>query len=213
MSKYIGSGVFVQSNETKDAKSRLWVAGGANLPSRFGAAAETLIAGITALGETGLVMRACSAIYETPCFPVGAGPDYVNLVAEFEVAEEATPEAVLARMHAVEARFGRERHARWAGRVLDLDLIAFEDRVCPDLATFTAWRNLPLEDQMRRAPDRLILPHPRLQDRGFVLIPFAEIAPGWRHPVSGETVAEMLENLPETEKTGVKRLGGVQIMP
>ena len=57
------------------------------------------------------------------------------------------------------------------------------------------WRDLAPADQSRLAPTTLILPHPRLQDRAFVLVPMADIAPDWRHPVLGLTVTEMLARL------------------
>ncbi|MFD2842150.1 2-amino-4-hydroxy-6-hydroxymethyldihydropteridine diphosphokinase [Paracoccus cavernae] len=82
------------------------------------------------------------------------------------------------------------------GAGIDLDLLALGGQVFPDEQGQTAWRDLPLEEQMRRAPEELILPHPRLQDRGFVLAPLAEVAPLWRHPIIGATVAEMLTALP-----------------
>ena len=88
-------------------------------------------------------------------------------------------------------------------RTLDLDLLALGDSVVPDEATQTAWRDLPAEEQPRRTPDRLILPHPRLQDRGFVLIPLADIAPDWRHPLTGQTVAQMRDALTPAQTAGI----------
>ena len=57
--------------------------------------------------------------------------------------------------------------------------------------------------QRVEAPDRLILPHPRLQDRAFVLIPLADICPGWRHPVTGASVSDMIAALPEADKEAI----------
>ena len=177
------------------------IALGANLPSEVGSPAQTLVAALARLGGQGLSLRAVSRFYRSPAFPAGSGPDYVNAAAV--VAGEMAPEAALEALHRVEESLGRVRSRRWEARKIDLDLIAAGAAVLPDRETFDAWRALPLEAQMREAPGRLVLPHPRLAERAFVLIPLAEIAPGWRHPVTGETVAAMAKRLPEAEKAAL----------
>lgn len=156
--------------------------------------AEVLGAALTALAENGIRVRRCSRFYRTPCFPAGAGPDYVNAAAVVDTALD--PAALLAVLHRIEADLGRERRTRWAARTVDLDLIAYGQRVLPDLAGYRAWLDLPTADQAVAAPDRLILPHPRMQDRGFVLIPMRDVAPDWTHPVLGRSVRQFCAALP-----------------
>lgn len=180
------------------------VALGANLRSGGRSPAETLRAALKAFENTGLVVQAVSRFYETPAFPRGSGPDYVNAAAVITGRE--SPDGMLMQLHSIEADFGRERVQRWGQRVLDLDLLAMGDRVRPDDAGQRFWRELPPERQATHAPDGIILPHPRLQDRAFVLIPLADIAPGWTHPLLGLTVTEMLNALPEADKKAVKPL-------
>ncbi|MBT8410706.1 MAG: 2-amino-4-hydroxy-6-hydroxymethyldihydropteridine diphosphokinase [Octadecabacter sp.] len=165
--------------------------------------AQTLRAAAARLGQVfGAVTL--SRLYRTPCFPAGAGPDFVN--AACAVQTDMQPEALLAQLHAIEAEFGRERTVRWGQRTLDLDLIACGDRILPDVATFRHWRDLPSHEQAEQAPDRLILPHPRLQDRAFVLVPLADIAAGWVHPDSGLTTAMMCDALPLADRAEVVAL-------
>jgi len=183
------------------ANNTFLIALGANLPSAVGLPAQTLTAALKKMAEQGLALIAVSRFYGSPAFPAGSGPDYVNACAV--VSADAMPEDVLARLHAIEEELGRVRTERWQARKIDLDLIAAGHIVLPDPEAQAAWRALPLERQMRETPTELILPHPRLQDRGFVLIPLAEIAPGWRHPATGRTVAEMAAGLPEAEKAAL----------
>lgn len=147
-----------------------------------------------------------SPLYRTPCFPAGAGPDYVNAAAVVTLRHNAAAPEVLEVLHDIEARFGRERHSRWAARTLDIDLLALGDEVWPDAATQSHWRGLPLADQARLAPEGLILPHPRMQDRAFVLVPLADVAPDWQHPLLGQSVSQMLATLPAADRDEVVRL-------
>ena len=179
------------------------VALGANLPNGGQLPAQTLRAALAALADAGLPPLRASRLFATPAFPAGTGPDYVNAAAWLRAAPGMTPDAILAALHAVERAFGRARAQRWGMRTLDLDLLAAGSVVLPDAATFARWRDLPPARQVQTAPETLVLPHPRLQDRAFVLVPLHDVAPRWRHPVSGLTVAAMLRALPAADRAAV----------
>lgn len=185
-------------------KNILLIALGANLPSAVGTPAQTLRHALVQMQQGGLHLQVVSRFYRAPAFPAGSGPDYVNAAAA--VSCDLAPERVLEILHRIETDLGRSREVRWASRGLDLDLLAAGDAVLPDAETQSRWRALPLEAQMRLWPEGLILPHPRLSERAFVLIPLAEVAPLWRHPLTGQTVAQMLAALPEAEKAAITPL-------
>lgn len=182
------------------------VALGANLPFDGLPAVATLRRALASLEHQGFEIYAQSAMYQTPCFPAGAGPDYVNAVVALRWPEKSDVASALERLHRVEAEFGRERAQRWGMRTLDLDLLAVGAQILPDVETLEAWMNLAPDSQRARAPEQLILPHPRIQDRAFVLVPLADVAPDWRHPVIGKTVLEMLEALPLADRMAIKPL-------
>lgn len=165
---------------------------------------NALNSAVTKIAESGESIKSVSKFYRTPCFPPGAGPDYVN--AAISLYTKRTPADLLATLHEVEGHFDRTREVRWGQRTMDLDLLAYEGDIIPDGATFDYWMNLPPETQVIRAPDQLILPHPRMHERAFVLVPLCDVAPDWRHPVLGQSVREMLSSLEKTALEEVKPL-------
>jgi 2-amino-4-hydroxy-6-hydroxymethyldihydropteridine diphosphokinase len=160
--------------------TKAFLALGSNLGDRL----ATLKGARQALNRRpGICVSAASAIYETE--PVG-GPDgqppYLNAVLEIQTRLPASDLLVAAL--AVEQQFGRRRQERWGARSLDVDLLFYGSE--------------------KHLTEDLVVPHPRLHLRAFVLIPLMDLAPDLIHPTLGKTVREMLSQLPFT--AGVRRL-------
>ncbi|HYB54933.1 MAG TPA: 2-amino-4-hydroxy-6-hydroxymethyldihydropteridine diphosphokinase [Alphaproteobacteria bacterium] len=152
------------------------IALGANLPTeRFGEPRAACEAALAELEARGIRVVRRSRWYRSRPVPPSGQPDYVNGVVAVETTLD--PRALLAELHSIEAAFGRERREKGAARTLDLDLIAYHERV---------------SDGGAGEP---VLPHPRLASRAFVLRPLSDVAPDWRHPASGRTLAELLADL------------------
>jgi 2-amino-4-hydroxy-6-hydroxymethyldihydropteridine diphosphokinase len=115
---------------------------------------------------------------------------------------------MLAHLHHIEHLIGRTRSKRWEPRIIDLDLIDFDGEIAPNPARYRHWRELPLEKQMKQVPEQLILPHPRLQDRPFVLVPMRDIMPDWVHPVTGETLDRLLEGFTKEQLAEIHQMPG-----
>ena len=192
-------------SEKKGLPRLAFVGLGANLFSSTGSPPETLRAALRALAGQGCDVVRVSRFWRSPAYPPGSGPDYVNAAAA--VTTSLAPEETVAALHQTEAALGRVRDGgRWKSRGIDLDLLGMGDLVLPDAGTQDRWRALPAADQVRLAPETLILPHPRIQDRGFVLVPLAEIAPAWVHPRTGRSVAQMLAALDPQALQGITPL-------
>lgn len=134
----------------------------------------TALDGLAISGEVGAVSR----LWRTR--PVGPEqPDYVNAAAL--VAWPLSPDTLLERCREFEAAAGRDRTAevRWGPRTLDLDVLIFKDLV---------WRSPALE-----------VPHPRFHERAFALVPAAEVAPDWIHPLLGRTLSDLAEEIRTTD--------------
>jgi len=177
------------------------IAIGSNLPTAAGPPAATVAATISALRAAFEGPLTASRTYLTPAHPPGAGPQFANAVVR--VRTTLSPAELVARLHAIEARFERRRRQRWGPRTLDLDLLDAGGVVLPDAETERFWRTLSDTRHREETPATLILPHPRLAERGFVLVPLAELAPDWRHPVLGLSAAELLERLPLSAREGI----------
>lgn len=147
------------------------VALGGNLPGDFKSSEALLEAALAQFPQAGLPVLSRSRWWRSAAWPDPEGNEYRNGVAIVEA--NGPPKAVLEALFAIERSFGRTRGVANAPRTLDLDLIAY-GRLISD------------------SPG-LRLPHPRAHERLFVMGPLAEIAPAWRHPVSGRTAAELAE--------------------
>lgn len=143
------------------------------LGSNLGHPTQILTHALATLATTpGLQLVAQSAFYQTK--PVGPPqPDYLNACAVLTVTQD--PPTLLQTLLGIEQQFGRVRRERWGPRLLDLDLLLYGDRIL----------TLP----------QLEIPHPRMVDRAFVLVPLAEIAPDWREPRSGQTIADLAQQV------------------
>jgi 2-amino-4-hydroxy-6-hydroxymethyldihydropteridine diphosphokinase len=152
------------------------IALGANVPSPAGQPANTLLAALRELARQGITIEKHSGFYRNPAWPDPRDPPFINAVAR--VQTELSPEVLLTLLHEIETQFGRTRHVPNAPRTLDLDLLDYNGVI-------------------QSGPPSL--PHPRMQDRAFVLVPLRDVAPGWRHPVNGLGLEELLAALPLSE--------------
>ena len=184
--------------------TKSYISLGGNATSFHGNPTETLNFAVSCLSDDSVNVLQISGYFSTPAFPKGAGPDFVNAAAEVETSLSAGE--LLARLNEIETLAGRKRDKRWGQRTLDLDLISFGSAILPDLKTYQKWVDLPLEQQIKIAPEELILPHPRIQDRAFVLVPLQDVAPNWVHPVTNLSINALIDALPAGEVDSVKRL-------
>ncbi|MEM6253678.1 MAG: 2-amino-4-hydroxy-6-hydroxymethyldihydropteridine diphosphokinase [Cyanobacteria bacterium P01_D01_bin.156] len=142
------------------------------LGSNLGDSEKTIERALVQLDRNDLRLGMRSQLYKTA--PVGPPqPDYINACAIFHTT--LSPEQVLKALLSIETHFGRIRRERWGPRTLDLDLLLYDDHIIDT--------------------PNLTLPHPRMQERAFVLVPLAEIAPDWQHPINQQTIQTLLKQV------------------
>ncbi len=156
----------------------IFIALGSNLPSVHGAPLQTLMAAIARIDaheDISVLQRSC--VYKSAPVPISDQPWYHNAVIAVE--SELQPFTLLAVLQEIEVEFGRVRDVenRNAARTLDLDIIAYDD--------------LELDQA------GLQIPHPRMGERAFVLLPLSDVSAEWKHPISGASIGEMIDQLPE----------------
>jgi len=149
------------------------IAFGANQSGSLGPPQAMIEAAMGNLAQEAGKIMARSRFYRSSPVPDSTQPWYVNAVAALDT--RLAPEELLALLHRIETRLGRVRRERNAARVIDLDLLDYNGFI-------------------RDQPP--ILPHPRMHARAFVLLPLAEIAPGWKHPSLGLSVEQLITRLP-----------------
>jgi len=154
---------------------------GANVPGPWGSPQQTLERAILILNEAPLSLVKVSTIIASKPFGVTDQPDFVNAVARIKTA--LAPEALMARLHEIELLADRRRTVRWGPRTLDLDLLDYDGLILAGEG----------EADGHRTP--LVLPHPGITERSFVLGPIAEILPEWKHPVIGLSARAMLQQI------------------
>ncbi len=161
----------------------IFISLGGNLHSATGSPLETCLAALFELERAGVIIRRCSPWYKTAPVPISDQPWFVNGVAEVET--HFNPLQLMSLLHEIEEIFQRVRFELNGARTLDMDLLAYHDLV---------------QDAEDGDASSLVLPHPRLHDRAFVLLPLRDLAPDWRHPVLGLTVSELARGLSSDQK-------------
>ena len=159
----------------------IYLALGSNLAGDYADSYNLLLAVPNMLAMHGVHVVATSRFYQSTA--IGGPryqPDYINAVVA--VRSVLSPRGLLSRIHDVEVAFGRTRRVRWAARTLDIDILDMNGRCHADYVD---------------------LPHPRLASRAFVLLPLRDVMPGWRHPQSGESVAQLIADLSVAARRGV----------
>lgn len=166
------------NSNAREAKRQVYLGLGSNLGDRE----AQIRAALSALEEGGVTIEAVSALYETRPWGVAFQPEFLNIAIVGETS--LSPFAILNLAKCIEEKAGRDFEApRWTARPMDVDILLIEGEVVQT--------------------DELCIPHMRMSERGFVLVPLADVARGVIHPKQRCTVGDLLEKLPSEERVGV----------
>ena len=185
-------------------KNKAVIALGSNLPSGFDTVLQTVFEAVHRIKKVdGLTVTKQSPIYRTKSWPEGSDqPDYANMAILADVQLDAR--MLLEEMQKIEDSMGRLRDARWGSRVIDLDLLAYEDSILPNEAL---WHTVAENEDPAAFLQEVTVPHPRLHKRPFAMIPFADVYPDWIHPVLQLTATKIAEGINEGGKQPLELYG------
>lgn len=132
-------------------------------------------------------LEAESDVFETPAWGGVEQPDYLNACVKINLTENLSPVEVLTRIKTFEREIGRVPSIRWGARKIDIDILLIDDLIYHD--------------------ETLDIPHVRIPERLFVLVPLREILPpDWKHPINGKNINEMIDKLEHEEIIRITRL-------
>ena len=186
-------------------KNKAVIGIGGNLPSLFGDSRQTLLESVRRIEVLSSVrLLAQSPIYRSEAWPVGKEqPDFANMAILIEVGFNATE--LLEKLQNIENDMGRVRSERWGPRVVDLDLLAYDDLVLPSAAL---WHSVEGSDDPAAYLEEATVPHPRLHKRPFAIIPFADVYPDWQHPVFNRSAVHLAQTISNGEKPSLALFEG-----
>jgi len=154
---------------------------GSNVEGPWGSPEDTVRTALERLdGSQTKLVKASRLLSSKPFGPIDQ-PDYINAAAI--ITTSLNPERLMRHLHDLELQADRRRTVRWGPRTLDIDLLDYDGLV------------LTGDGETKGHQKPLLLPHPGIVDRAFVLAPVDEIAPQWRHPLTGKTAGQMLAEL------------------
>ena len=165
---------------------------GSNLSGEaFDSPRDVLNAALEEMSQYDITIIKISPFYETEPVPKSDQPWFLNAVVAVDTI--LSPPELLTVLHEIEANLGRERRIRWESRIIDLDIIAYGEQIYP---TAVLWPEI-LQDIKSQdiSPKELIIPHPRMHERLFVLEPLRDICPDWHHPILKKTIAELIKTI------------------
>ncbi len=180
---------------------------GSNLSEgKSGTPRSMLAAALDEMALRDIDVVALSHFYESEPVPKSDQPWFVNAVAAVET--RLSPEDLLKNLHDIETKLGRTRRIRWEARIIDLDIIAYDDRIYPLSDDGPDdWYNMAGNDHITHQGQEqlMVIPHPRMHERLFVLKPLMDICPEWMHPVYGKSAKSFARELAAQENKGLIR--------
>ncbi len=176
---------------------------GGNIPSHIGSPIDTIERALAILErKDDILISAKSAMYQTAPVPVSDQPDFINMAVRIET--ELSAQSLLALFQRIEVGCGRKPGERWSARTLDIDLLAYGNKILP---SEDVWQQVVDDKDPAAFLPEPVVPHPRLHKRAFVLVPLLEVAPNWRHPKLKKSVQQLSEGeFVKAESAGVRKL-------